>query len=325
MVYETPSHISSLLRYLHPNGMEEHLLIHAIVNISREISKGMSGRTPQHPSAAAASEGKKVHGNTKNKTVAAKTTALVIPDSVADAEGSFVARQLMCLSMPHCSQFSVSSCVAPGVGYSDLSTKRNGDNSGLGAISLFGTPEACADGELISDGEEQLISRHWLPVFLRRRRFSNQVRLYQNSLYFSGFRSLCLQAHCVNRLISPLASMTAAKSCFDEILSASNSCQDTRRMDCVSHVADDASMASPMNLQGSLPNEHVIFDMPGIYHPILFLKAHVLRLSHTITSIVKHTVECKQTQLFCFIRRHLVKTSYSGRIFHEVAGACGRI
>ncbi len=227
----------------------------------------------------------------------------MIPDSVADAEGSFVARQLMCLSMPHCSPFSVSSCVAPGVGYSDLSTKRNGDNAGLGAISLFGSPEAYSEGEPFNDGDEQLISRHWLPVFLRRRRFSNQVRLYQNSLYFSGFRSLCSQAHCVNRLLSPLTSTAMTKSCFDEVVSASKSRRDKKMTNCDDHAADDTSIVPPIDLLGPRPNERAHFDMPGIYHPILYLKAHVLRLSQTIISTIKPSVESKQTK-FCFVFIH---------------------
>ena len=288
MVYETSAHITSLLQYLHPSGREEHSLIHAIVNLTRVISRGISARNPEEPDISAT--GKKPHGNAKSKALTAKSSGLVVPDWLSDAEGCFVARQLMCLSVFDCSATSVSSCVAPGVGYSNLTSKRNSDQNGVGAVSLFGAHDAHAEGESLCDNDEQLVSRHWLPVFMRRRRFSNQVRLYENTLHFSGFRSLCSQAHPVNRALSPLTSSAPTKSCIDEVFGSSSASQSKDlKVSTEVDAEQDASTALPVDLLGPQANQHqhAFANTPGIYDPFLFLKAHALRLSETILSVVK--------------------------------------
>lgn len=315
MVYETSAHITSLLQYLHPSGREEHSLIRAIVDLTRVISKGIAARSPEELDVPAA--GKKVHGNTKNKALAAKCSGLVVPDWLADAEGYFVARQLMCLSVFDCSASSVSSCVAPGVGYSNLTSKRNSDQNGLGAVSLFGVHDAHAEGESLCDSDEQLVSRNWLPVFLRRRRFSNQVRLYENSLHFSGFRSLCSQAHLVNRALCPLTSSAPTKSCFDEVFGSSSACEPKDLKVCTEvDAGHDASTASPADLIGPRANQHhnAFTNTPGVYDPFLFLKAHALRLSETILSVVKPSY---QSEYYLRVFRKSSCYSYS-QVIHCV-------
>jgi hypothetical protein len=296
MVYETPSHIASLVQYLHPSGLEEHSLLHAIVGLARDISRGISNRRPKDSIADVGNQSKTKYAHAKSKSLAAKSSTLVIPDWLADAEGGFVTRQLMCLGAFDCLPSAVSSCVAPGVGYSNLSLKRNAnpDNAGLGAISLFATHDSHAEGDSLSDRDERLISQHWLPFFMRRRRFSNQVRLYENSLFYSGFRSLCCQAHAVNRLFVPLTSAAPTKSCFDEVLAAFKSGQaDVQpHLKLLSfHTANDACIAPPVDLPGSRTNERTSAELPGIYNPIVFLKAHALRLSGIIFSVVKPSIE----------------------------------
>jgi hypothetical protein len=289
MVYESASHILSLLRYLHPSGQEEHLLKDAIVSRAREISRGLGARYPQQSTDETGKGLKKTHGGSKNKASAAASSGLAIPDWLADAEGSFVARQLVCMGQSsRVSPLSISSCLAPDVGFDTSASSHDG------VALLFGSTDAHAEAESFFDGDEQLVSRHWLSVFLRRRRFSNQVRLYNNSLYFSGFRSLCSQAHAVNRLVSPLTGPTPTKCCFDELLSASESgCADKRSGSGVDVSVGDSSDLPPVDLLGLRANEWACTHMPGVYEPVMYLKAHALRLSETIMSVVASAFDGK--------------------------------
>jgi hypothetical protein len=295
MVYETPGQISSLLNYLHPCGAEEHNLLHALVSVGRDISRGISARRSQEPHFEVIAEGKKSISNSKAKATAAKpTSVLSIPDWLTDAEGSFLARQLIFLSEAGLPPASISNCVAPGVGYSDLKYNRTGYSAGQGATSLFGSPDGHADEV---EGDEQLISRHWLPVFLRRRRFSNHVRLFENSLYFSGFRSLCMQAHPVNRFISSLIGSSPAKSCVELVASTLKMAKENRAFDATSPAKEelDPPSAEIPSVQG---DSATCVDMPGIYDPLAFLKAHAIRLCDNILSVVKFSFESMKHHLF---------------------------
>lgn len=292
MMYETSSHISSLLQYLHPSGQEEQILLHAIVSRRREISAGISARFSRQPADEHVENKKPANGKIhKNKAAAAASTGLVVADWLVDVEGSFVARQLTCMSAsPFIS--SISSCVAPGVGYCDASSCHDGPSC------LFRSPDALAEADLLCDSEEHLVAKHWLSVFLRRRQFSNQLRLYHNSLYFSGFRSLCAQAHIVNRLLSPLTGSSPTNSCFVELRSASKAeCADSPKHTSDVNAADDCAVnLPPEDVSGLRANEWESTHMPGVYDPVMFLKAHALRLFETIISVLKSSFEGERSR-----------------------------
>ncbi len=344
MVYETSSHMSSLLKYLHPSGIEEHLLIQAIVDLERVISRGIAARLP---SGAPSTDGKRHwHAISKSRAfsspVAAHSQSLGLPDWLADAEGNFIARHLMAMSSD-LEPTSISAVVAPGVGYSDLRAHSD-DSVGMGAVELFGARDTSAAGDTLSDADELLISKHWLPNFLRRRRFSNQVRLYENLLHFSGFRSLCSQAHPVNRLVVSLTGACPTKSCVGELLSAVHSLdgkhEGTHADDI--HAAGCPSTTLPVIKGAGISSEPAAIcplatppaetteitqqlnalaeqsdQMPGVYNPIVYLKAHSIRLFATLFSVVNPSVEGTAASSFCFnLFQHC---PCSGRIFEGMA------
>jgi hypothetical protein len=325
MVYETPGQISSLLNYLHPCGEEEHSLLRALVGISREISRGISARRSQEPhvDVIVDIDSKKSSSNSKAKIAAAKSSSVLsIPDWLADAEGGFLARQLVFVSEAGLSPASISSCVPPGVGYADLKFNRTSESVGLGATSLFGTPDGHAD-EI--DGDEQLISRHWLPVFLRRRRFSNRVRLFENSLHFSGFRSLCLQAFPVNRLISSLIGSSPTKHCTHLIADTFKLRGENRADDAASLNASAAPDALPADISGVQRQLEASVDMPGIYEPIAFLKAHAIQLCEKILSVVKTSFESMERLIISLFVMMSSNELFSCRIFRQMANLYFRI
>jgi len=316
MVYETSSHVSSLLKYLHPSGIEEQALMQAIVELDRVIARGIAARhLASSPSAFVAAEGKKLHPRSKalGSSAAGQSLGAAIPDWLADAEGSFVARHLMALNSDF-APASMSAVVAPGVGYSDLKVHAGNIAVGVGAVDLFGQHAVGADGEAFSDADELLISKHWLPSFLRRRQFSNHVRLYENSLHYSGFRSLCSQAHAVNRLLSPLTGSSPTKSCFAELQSlfpvagddGESTDSDAAHAGCSVSTAPSAEQGSETNDMCApiplatvttvpAPQRTALVDqsgcMPGVYNPIDYLKAHSIRLSVSLFSVVKPSFE----------------------------------
>jgi len=302
--------------------VEEHNLLHALVSVGRDISRGISARRSQEPHVEVIAEGKKPNSNSKAKAAAAKSTSVLsIPDWLTDAEGSFLARQLIFLSEAGLHPSSISNCVAPGVGYSDLKYNRTGYSAGLGATSLFGTPDAHADEV---EGDEQLISQHWLPVFLRRRRFSNHVRLFENSLYFSGFRSLCMQAHPVNRFISSLIGSSPAKSCVELVASTLKMGEENRAFEATSTANEepDPPSAEIPSVQGDSPT---CVDMPGIYEPLAFLKAHAIRLCDNILSVVKFSFESMRRPIFPLSVTKSSNQLFSCRIFCQLANRDFRI
>lgn len=151
-----------------------------------------------------------------------------------------------------------------------------------------------------------LVAKHWLSVFLRRRQFSNQLRLYHNSLYFSGFRSLCAQAHIVNRLLSPLTGSSPTNSCFVELRSASKAeCADSPKHTSDVKAADDCAVnLPPEDVSGLRANEWESTHMPGVYDPVMFLKAHALRLFETIISVLKSSFEVAEFTTDWRVRMH---------------------
>jgi len=339
MVYETSSHVSSLLKYLHPSGIEEQALLQAIVELDRVIARGIAARhLASSPSAFVAAEGKKLHPRSKalGSSAAGQSLGAAIPDWLADAEGSFVARHLMALNSDF-APASMSAVVAPGVGYSDLKVHAGNIAVGVGAVDLFGQHAVGADGEAFSDADELLISKHWLPSFLRRRQFSNHVRLYENSLHYSGFRSLCSQAHAVNRLLSPLTGSSPTKSCFAELQSLFPVAgDDGESTDSDGVHAGGTVSTAPLAEQGSETNDmcapiplatvtpvpapiplatvtpvpvpqrtapvNQSGCMPGVYNPIDYLKAHSIRLSVSLFSVVKPSFEGNTAFRLFFLR-----------------------
>jgi hypothetical protein len=296
MVYETPSHISMLLQYLHPSGQEEQALLRAIVSRRREVSGGISARYSGQLSDEPVDCVKKPCSSSKShrsKALASSSSGLVIPEWLVDVEGSFVARQLMCMSAsPFIS--SISSCVAPGVGYSSGSLNHDSPSS------LFGASQSHAEAASLCDGEGHVVSKHWLSVFLRRRQFSNQVRLYQNSLHFSGFRSLCSQACIVNRLLAPLTGLNPMKCCFSELQSSFKAhCTGSASDAADSNDTDGCALNLPRkNISGLQAIEWASTHTPAVYEPVVFLKAHALRLFETIISVVALSFEGEQRRFF---------------------------
>jgi hypothetical protein len=101
----------------------------------------------------------------------------------------------------------------------------------------------------------------------------------------------------VNRLVSPLTGPTPTKCCFDELRSASESgCADKRSGSDVTDVdvaVGDSSDLPPVDLLGLRANEWACTHMPGVYEPVMYLKAHALRLSETIMSVVASAFDGK--------------------------------
>jgi hypothetical protein len=272
MVYETESQISSLFTYLHPNGLEEQSLIQALVFRLPQISAAVTIRSS-------------VRSQSSHR---GKSSQLKVPLWASDSESFFVAQQLISIS----THSPISLCVPSGVGNSNLKPNQSISAGVSEAASLFSSLQARVERDSLHDLDDNAAVRHWLPAFIRRRRFSNRTRLYQNCLHHSGYRSLCLQAHPVNRLLLPLTSADSSKRCLEQLIAECNGCRDELAAASMMRAESADPSKFPSSSYLDLQDREQYFDqMPGVYHPLLHLKAHAILLSKTIFSILKPSFE----------------------------------
>ncbi len=106
-----------------------------------------------------------------------------------------------------------------------------------------------------------------------------------------------MQAHPVIRFISSLIGSSPAKSCVELVASTLKMAKENRAFDATSPAKEepDPPSAEIPSVQG---DSAACVDMPGIYDPLAFLKAHAIRLCDNILSVVKFSFESMKHHLF---------------------------
>lgn len=133
-----------------------------------------------------------------------------------------------------------------------------------------------------------------------------------------------MQAHPVNRFISSLIGSSPAKSCVELVASTLKMGEENRAFEATSTANEepDPPSAEIPSVQGDSPT---CVDMPGIYEPLAFLKAHAIRLCDNILSVVKFSFESMRRPIFPLSVTKSSNQLFSCRIFCQLANRDFRI